>query len=53
MLDKILKKMNRRYSRLDLIKLIDKIRRKIPEIAIRTSVMVSFPGETKADFAEL
>jgi len=51
--DKILNLMNRRYTRIGLEKLILKIRRKIPDIALRTSVIVGFPGESEADFKEL
>jgi len=51
--DKILARMNRRYTRLDLFNLISKIRRQIPEIALRTSVIVGFPGEGNAEFSEL
>lgn len=51
--DKILKKMNRGVAGKDIIKLIRKIRRRIPEVAIRTTVMVGFPGETESDFDEL
>ncbi|MFH1542807.1 MAG: MiaB/RimO family radical SAM methylthiotransferase, partial [bacterium] len=51
--DKILRLMNRRYTRQDLVELIDKIRRKIPQIALRTSVIVGFPGENEAEFQEL
>lgn len=52
--DKILHRMNRpEISGQALENLILKIRRKIPKIAIRTSVIVGFPGETSADFREL
>jgi ribosomal protein S12 methylthiotransferase len=51
--DKILKDMRRRYKRQDLENLISKIRRKIPKAAIRTSVIVGFPGEGEAEFGEL
>jgi ribosomal protein S12 methylthiotransferase len=45
--------MNRRYTRQDLEKLIEQIRRRIPKIALRTSVIVGFPGEGEAEFEEL
>ena len=51
--DKILKLMKRRYQRQDLENLITKLRRIIPEIVLRTSVIVGFPGENETDFAEL
>ncbi len=51
--DKILSKMRRGSRREKIERLIDRLRTKVPEIAIRTSVMVGFPGETDADFQEL
>jgi ribosomal protein S12 methylthiotransferase len=51
--DKILKLMNRRYTRQELENLITKIRRRIPKIALRTSVIAGFPGEGEAEFGEL
>jgi len=50
---KILKKMNRKVTKTDIISLIKKIRKEIPGIAIRSSLIVGFPGETEADFDEL
>ena len=51
--DKILKKMNRRTSKKEIIALLENIRSKIPEVTLRTSLIVGFPGETKTDFEEL
>jgi threonylcarbamoyladenosine tRNA methylthiotransferase MtaB len=48
--DKILKAMNRNYTRSSYISLIEAIRKKIPEIAITTDVLVGFPGETDTEF---
>ena len=51
--EKILKKMNRKVTKNEIISLIKKFRAKIPNIAIRTSLIVGFPGETENDFNEL
>jgi len=51
--DKILNAMERRYTRRDLENLISKIRRRIPEVALRSTVIVGFPGEGEAEFQEL
>ena len=51
--DKILKAMNRRGDKAYLTKLFAKIRNKVPNAILRTTVMVGFPGETKEDFANL
>lgn len=50
--NEILKKMNRKYTKEGFIELIEKIRAKIPDIALTTDIIVGFPGETDADFAE-
>jgi ribosomal protein S12 methylthiotransferase len=49
----ILKKMGRHYGPDDLHLMLDRIRRRMPEAALRTTVIVGFPGETDADFDEL
>ena len=51
--DNILKKMNRKTSKKNIINLINRIRNKIPEVTLRTSLIVGFPGETKEEFEEL
>ncbi|MFH1868521.1 MAG: 30S ribosomal protein S12 methylthiotransferase RimO [Candidatus Omnitrophota bacterium] len=51
--DKILKLMNRKISRAEIEKLITRIRKRIPSVALRTSIIVGFPGETEKDFDEL
>jgi len=51
--EKILKKMGRRIKKKDILLLIEYIRKTIPNVALRTSLIVGFPGETKKDFEEL
>ena len=51
--DRILNLMHRQTTKQDILRLIDKIRKKIPRIAIRTSIIVGFPSETEKDFKEL
>lgn len=51
--DRILKAMYRRVTRRETEVLLDKLRRRIPGVAIRTTFIAGFPGETDADFAEL
>ncbi len=51
--DTILKRMNRRVRRADTVALIEKLRREIPEITLRTTFITGFPGETDEIFAEL
>lgn len=50
---KILKKMQRHVTKEDTYALIEKMRREVPGICIRTTMMVGFPGETDKDFDEL
>ena len=49
----VLKRMNRKTNRLNIEDVINKIRKNIPKVIIRTTVMVGFPGEDKSDFNEL
>jgi len=51
--DRILKAMNRGVTKRTMLSLIGNIRKNIPGVAIRTSVIVGFPGETEKDFREL
>ena len=50
--DKILKAMNRPYDTARFKELIDRIRAAVPDVAITTDIIVGFPGETEADFAQ-
>jgi tRNA-2-methylthio-N6-dimethylallyladenosine synthase len=49
--DRILKRMNRRYTRDDYLARVDALRSLNPGIAITSDIIVGFPGETNADFA--
>lgn len=51
--DKILKSMNRNYDSLTVYKKIELIRKYIPDVAIRTSLITGYPGETESDFKKL
>ena len=51
--DKIRKLMNRRGSREDLINLINNLRKHIPDLVIRTSLIVGFPGEGEEEFQDV
>ena len=51
--DKVLKRMNRRTNRAQIEGLINKLRNEIPDVTLRTSLIVGFPGETVGDFEEL
>ena len=51
--DGVLKRMGRRTTRRDIEALLGKLRRKVKGIAIRTTFIVGFPGETEAEFEEL
>ncbi|MDD4291128.1 MAG: 30S ribosomal protein S12 methylthiotransferase RimO [Clostridia bacterium] len=51
--DRVLKAMNRRSSNTELKALIARLRHEIPEIALRSTFIVGFPGETEEEFKEL
>ena len=51
--DRILKRMGRRTSKQQLIDTISKLRKEIPDIALRTTLIAGFPGETQADHEEV
>ncbi len=45
--------MHRRHTKAEALALIGKLRRAIPDLALRTTLLVGYPGETESDFAEL
>lgn len=51
--DNVLKKMGRRSRKEEIYSLVEKLRSKIDNLTIRTSIIVGFPGETEEDFKEL
>lgn len=51
--DNILRLMKRKTSKKEIKEIISKLRRELPSITIRTSLIVGFPGETEKDFLEL
>lgn len=51
--NEILKKMNRKTTKENIEELIQKIRKSIPDVTLRTSLIVGFPGETEEQFNEL
>lgn len=51
--DHMLSAMKRRHDKAEAIELIHRLRRLIPDIALRTTLLVGYPGETEEDIAEL
>ena len=51
--DNMLKKMNRKTTKEKMMKLIERLRKEIPNVMIRSTLMVGFPGETEDDFEQL
>ena len=50
--NRVLKRMNRKYTRENYLKLIEKLRKTVPDITLSTDIIVGFPGETNEDFEE-
>lgn len=51
--DRMLRSMRRGLSKAETIRLVEDLRREIPDIALRTTLLVGYPGETEQDFREL
>lgn len=51
--DRILKRMNRKSDKEGLVSLVKRIRNTVPDIVLRTTLIVGFPGETEEEFTEL
>lgn len=51
--DRMLRSMRRGLDKAETIRLVEDLRREIPDIALRTTLLVGYPGETEADFQEL
>lgn len=51
--DTILKRMGRRTNRAELISLVEKLRKEIPDIVLRTTLITGFPGETEEEFKNM
>lgn len=51
--DRVLKSMNRRGNKENIVNVINKLRAKIPDIVLRTTLICGFPGETEEEFTEL
>ena len=49
---KVLREMNRRYTREDYLSLVSRLRAKVPDLALTTDIMLGFPGESEGDFEE-
>ena len=50
--DKILGEMNRKYTQKEYLELVEKLKKRIPNITLSTDIIIGFPGETEEDFEE-
>ena len=50
--DRILKAMNRKYTRYDYLKRVETLKKHVPDCAVTTDIIVGFPGETEEDFED-
>ncbi len=51
--DRMLRSMRRGLGKAETVRLVEELRRQIPDIALRTTLLVGYPGETEQDFREL
>ena len=51
--DTILKRMGRRTNRAELVSIVEKLRKEIPDIVLRTTLITGFPGETEEEFKNM
>jgi len=49
--DSVLKRMNRKYTTSHYLKILERLRESVPDIAVTTDIIAGFPGETEKDFA--
>ena len=50
--DRVLRRMNRKYTREKYLEVVERLRKAVPDIAISTDIIVGFPGETEEDFEQ-
>ncbi len=49
--DSVLKRMNRKYTSGNYLKILEQLRKSVPDVALTTDIIVGFPGETENDFS--